>query len=244
MSADVLLDVEHLTKRFGGLTAIDDLNLSIQRNEIRSLIGPNGAGKSTFLKMVIGQLSPTEGSIRYDGEDLTRLEPHHRVRRGLGIKFQVPGIYPDLSVAENLHLPLQRTTERVAIDAEIDRLLDEFNLAGERYTTVDNLAHGQQQWLEIAMAVSLEPELLLLDEPVAGMSISEKDATRSLIQDLNQNRDITMILIEHDMDFIEKVSQGETVTVLNQGTVLTEGPFDEVQSDDRVREVYLGEANE
>lgn len=237
-----LLRTEGLTKRFGGLTAVDGVDLQIERGEIRCLIGPNGAGKSTLLKLLVGQLTPSEGSIFYDGRDITGLSQHERARTGLSMKFQVPAVYGDLSVRQNVHIPLQREVDRRRIDDAIDETLDEFGLLDAAETHAADLSHGQQQWLEIAMAAALDPDLLLLDEPAAGMSVRETEQTAEYIHQLNEERDMTLLVIEHDIDFVRAIAQ--SVTVLHQGEVFAEGPIEQIENDPAVRRIYLGEVRE
>ena len=241
-ATDALLRTEGLTKRFGGLVAVDDVNLEIERGEIRCLIGPNGAGKSTLLKLLVGQLSPSEGRIYYDGEDITDYSQHDRARTGLSMKFQVPAVYGDLSVRQNVHIPLQREVGRGRIDAAIEETLDEFGLLDAADTRAADLSHGQQQWLEIAMASALDPDLLLLDEPAAGMSVRETEKTAEYVHRLNEERDMTLLVIEHDIDFVRAIAQ--SVTVLHRGEVFAEGTIGDIENDPEVRRIYLGEVRE
>ncbi|WP_299333159.1 ABC transporter ATP-binding protein [Haloplanus sp.] len=235
-----LLRTEGLTKQFGGLMAVDDVDLRIESGDIRCLIGPNGAGKSTLLKLIVGQLEPSAGQVFYRGEDITDLSQHDRAREGLSMKFQVPAVYGDLSVRQNVHIPLQREVSRRDIDAEIDETLESFDLLDEAGTRADDLAHGQQQWLEIAMAAALDPDLLLLDEPAAGMSVQETERTAEYVHRLN-DRGVTLLVIEHDIDFVRSIAQ--SVTVLHQGEVFAEGTIDEIEDDPEVRRIYLGEGH-
>ena len=239
---DAILRTDGLTKRFGGLVAVDEVNLTVPRGGIRCLIGPNGAGKSTLLKLLVGQLTPSEGVVFYDGTDITDLSQHERVREGVSMKFQVPAVYGDLSVRQNVHIPLQREVSRQQIDAEIEETLAEFNLLDEVDTRVQDLSHGQQQWLEIAMASALDPDLLLLDEPVAGMSVQEMERTAEYVRRLNEEREMTLLVIEHNIDFVRAVAQ--SVTVLHQGSVFAEGTIEEIENDPEVRRIYLGEVRE
>lgn len=236
---DALLRTEGLTKRFGGLVAVDDVDFRIDHGEIRCLIGPNGAGKSTLLKLLVGRLDATEGRILYDGEEITDFPQHARARTGVSMKFQVPAIYGDLSVRQNVHIPLQREIDDERIDTAIDETLSEFGLLDVADKQAADLSHGQQQWLEIAMASALDPDLLLLDEPAAGMSITETERTAEFIRRLNEDRGITLLVIEHDIDFVRSIAQ--TVTVLHQGEVFAEGTIEEIEDDDDVRRIYLGE---
>jgi len=239
---DTLLRTEGLTKRFGGLVAVDDVNLDVERGEIRCLIGPNGAGKSTLLKLLVGQLTPSDGQIYYDGEDITGYSQHDRARSGLSMKFQVPAVYGDLSVRQNVHIPLQREVSRKRIDVAIEETLDEFGLLDAAETRAADLSHGQQQWLEIAMASALDPDLLLLDEPAAGMSVRETEKTAEYVHRLNEERGMTLLVIEHDIDFVRAIAQ--SVTVLHRGEVFAEGTIEDIENDPDVRRIYLGEVRE
>ena len=162
-----ILQTQGLRKYFGGLYAINGVDLAIEEGELRCLIGPNGAGKSTLFKLILGSYAPSEGTIRFRGTDITSLRPHLRVQRGMSIKFQVPGIFVELPVEQNLRIALQRVYRGAALDEELERLLDLVEVRPQREQPAGNLSHGQQQWLEIAMAVALRPALLLLDEPTA-----------------------------------------------------------------------------
>jgi branched-chain amino acid transport system ATP-binding protein len=241
-ATDALLRTEGLTKRFGGLVAVDGVDLEVERGEIRCLIGPNGAGKSTLLKLLVGQLTPSEGHIYYDGEDITGYSQHDRARSGLSMKFQVPAVYGDLSVRQNVHIPLQREVTRSRIDAAIEETLDEFGLLDAADTRAADLSHGQQQWLEIAMAAALDPDLLLLDEPAAGMSVRETEKTAEYVHRLNEERSMTLLVIEHDIDFVRSIAQ--SVTVLHRGEVFAEGTIEDIENDPEVRRIYLGEVRE
>lgn len=235
---NVILETKNLKKEFGGLVAVDGVDIQINTGEIRCLIGPNGAGKSTFLKMIVGQHSPTAGQIFFKDEDITDLRGHQRAQRGLSMKFQVPAVYGDLSVRENMHLPLQKQASRMTIETTITDILDQFGLQAEAETKANNLSHGQQQWLEIGMAAALEPDLLLLDEPAAGMSIEETKKTAKQIQMLSQ-QGITLLVIEHDIDFVRSIA--DYVTVLHQGRVFAEGAIEEIENNEEVKEIYLGQ---
>lgn len=236
--ASPLLEVRGLVKQFGGLKAIDGLDLNLAPGELRCLIGPNGAGKSTFFKLLLGLHKPTTGSIRYKGEDVTALEPFERARRGISIKFQVPGIYPDLTIRQNVRLAVQLHAPRGAIDAEIDRLLEETTLGGLAATRAGHLSHGQQQWLEVGMAIASKPDLLLLDEPTAGMSPEETAKTAEIVRGLNA-KGMAIMIIEHDMAFVRQVAR--TVTVLHYGKVFDEGSLSQIESNADVVRIYLGQ---
>lgn len=233
---DTLLATEQLTKNFGGLTAVDSVDFSVEAGEIRCLIGPNGAGKSTLLELITGQLSPSEGSIYFDGRDLTGMDPHERIDTGLSVKFQSPHVYENLTVEQNLQVPLQRTdrdAERVMAET-----LDRVSLAEKAATGASELSHGEKQRLEIGMAVTLDPTLMLLDEPVAGMSVDETADVAELIGSLHDDG-MTFLVVEHDMEFVRRIS--ERVTVLNQGSIFRQGSIEEIEADEDVRRIYLGE---
>jgi len=237
--AAYLLETRDLTKYFGGLSATNGVDIKVAPGEIRCLIGPNGAGKSTLFKLILGTYEPTAGTILFDGEDITRLRSHSRVQRGLSIKFQVPGIFHALSVEQNLRIALQRTVEYSARNAEIDRLLGLLDLAHQRSTAAGNLSHGQQQWLEIGMAIACRPKLLLLDEPTAGMSPEETFKTGELVKRLNA-QGMTVIVIEHDMTFVRQIAT--RVTVLHFGKIFDEGTLDDIVKNEDVVRIYLGKA--
>lgn len=232
-----IIRTEGLTKQFGGLTAVDDVTYQMPYGEINCLIGPNGAGKSTFFKMLAGQLRPTDGRIIFKDEDITELEPHERARRGLSIKFQDVNVYPELSVRENLRIPVQRYEQDEDIAGAIDELLALIDLEEQAASEVGQLSHGQQQWLEIAIATAIEPELLLLDEPTAGMSIEETKNTGELIQSL-ATQGMSVIVVEHDITFVEQIA--ERVTVLHNGAIFAEGTVDEIKANKDVQKIYLG----
>jgi branched-chain amino acid transport system ATP-binding protein len=230
------LATRQLTKNFGGLTAVDDVDFEVNRGEIRCLIGPNGAGKSTLLNLITGKLSPSEGDIYFDGNDLTGLDPHERIDTGLSVKFQSPHVYENLSVKRNLQVPLQRTDRNV--DRVMAETLEQIALTEQADTPAGDLSHGQQQRLEIGMAITLDPELMLLDEPVAGMSVDETADVADLITSLHDDG-MAFLVVEHDMEFVREIS--EQVTVLNQGAVFRQGPIEEIETDEAVRRIYLGE---
>jgi branched-chain amino acid transport system ATP-binding protein len=235
-SRDAILSTSQLTKKFGGLTAVDSVDFSVTEGEIRCLIGPNGAGKSTLLELITGQLSPTDGDVYFDGLDLTDLDPHERMDAGISVKFQSPHIYESLTVEQNLKVPLQRTDRDTA--TVLSDTLDQISLSEQATEPASDLSHGEKQRLEIGMAVTLDPNLMLLDEPVAGMSVDETADIADLIESLHDDG-MTFLVVEHDMEFVRKIS--EQVTVLNQGSVLRQGPIEEIENDDEVRKIYLGE---
>ena len=245
MSSPILLAIEDLTVSFDGFKAVDGLNLYVKRNEVRVVIGPNGAGKTTLLDLICGKTKASSGSIVFKDTELTKLVEHDIVKAGVGRKFQTPSIYENLSVRENLELsyPKGRTvfgslffkvTDKVM--ARVLEVAEDIFLSDRLDTSAGLLSHGQKQWLEIGMLLIQDPELLMLDEPVAGMSVSEREATAELLGRISKGRSV--IVIEHDMDFVKDIAH--RVTVLHQGKLLAEGKMDEVQKNEKVIEVYLG----
>jgi len=232
-----ILQTRGLKKYFGGLYAINGVDLAIEEGELRCLIGPNGAGKSTLFKLILGSYQPSEGAILFKGDDITTLRPHLRVQRGLSIKFQVPGIFLELPVEQNLRIALQRAHRGTALDEELERLLELIDLSHQRSELAAKLSHGQQQWLEIAMAVALPPAMLLLDEPTAGMSPEETFKTGELVKKLNASG-MTIVVIEHDMAFVRQIAR--RVTVLHFGRVFDEGNLDDIVRNEDVVRIYLG----
>ena len=234
-----LLETRNLGKRFRGLVANSGIDFTLSSGSSHCIIGPNGAGKTTFLSMISGHLVPTEGEIRYRDKDVTRRSVVYRARHGIARKFQTPSVFPELTVWQNMELPAMRVEHRrKAVDARVQRVLDRVRLWEHRQVVADHLSHGQRQWLEVGMLVAMNAQLLLLDEPAAGMTKEEKAATATLVHELVGELGLATIVIEHDMDFVRLLDT--RVTVLHMGSVLTEGVFDEVANDERVRDVYLG----
>jgi branched-chain amino acid transport system ATP-binding protein len=235
-----LLRTVALTKRFGGLMAVADVDLGVERGEIHCLIGPNGAGKSTLFKLVIGTQEPSAGRIEFDGHDITRQRPFERVKRGMSIKMQTPSVFRDLPVRQNVHIALQSHVPPARLREEEDRLLELLSLTADQSKAAGELSHGQQQWLEIGMALASKPTLLLMDEPTAGMSPDETFRTGELIQRLN-SEGMTIVVVEHDMTFIRQIAK--QVTVLHYGKVFAHGSIEEIIADPRVAEIYLGKTH-
>ena len=235
-----MLETRALNKHFGGLQVTQDVDLRLGRGELHCLIGPNGAGKSTFFHLILGEYPPSSGQILFNGADITRLPSHERVRRGMSVKFQVPGVFKALKVRQNLEIALQHHLEGASLEAEIARLLAFLNLTPDGGQSAGNLSHGQKQWLEIGMAISLKPTLLLLDEPTAGMSIEETRATGEMIKALNADG-MTILAVEHDMAFVRQVAR--RVTVLHLGRIFAQGDIDAITADERVAAIYLGEGH-
>lgn len=244
-NTDFALAVEDLTVSFDGFKAVDSLNFYVDKNELRVVIGPNGAGKTTVLDLICGKTRATEGSIKFKNHELTKLSEHQIVHAGVGRKFQTPSIYENLSVYDNLEvsypkghsvfgaLTFKRTDE---VDKRVKEIAKEIFLEDLLDTEAALLSHGQKQWLEIGMLLIQDPELLMLDEPVAGMSVKEREQTAELLNRICNGRSV--LVIEHDMDFVEKIAH--KVTVLHQGKILAEGDMKTVQNDPKVIEVYLG----
>jgi branched-chain amino acid transport system ATP-binding protein len=232
-----LLIAEGASKTFGGLAAVSDVTLEVDKGDIHCLIGPNGAGKSTFFRLIVGMYPPSSGSIHFDGFDVTRELPYERVKRGMSIKMQTPSVFKELPVRQNIHVALQHHVKAAELASEESRLLELLNLTDEATKLAGELSHGQQQWLEIGMALALRPKLLLLDEPTAGMSPEETYQTGELILGLNASG-TTMLVVEHDMTFVRQIAK--VVTVLHFGRVFAHGSIHDVISDPRVAEIYLG----
>ena len=250
--AHPLLSVEDVSKTYDGFKAISNLTFYLYEGELRTVIGPNGAGKSTFFDLITGRAKPDRGKIEFgrgaaEQNDLTRLNEYEINRLGIGRKFQTPSVYAEHTVWDNLVLSLSgprgvfaslfrrlSSTERDHLD-DILRLI---RLDAKREWKAGLLAHGEKQWLEIGMLLAQDPKVLLVDEPAAGMTDEETHRTGELLLSLAGKH--SLVVVEHDMTFVRQIARDSQVTVLHQGTVLCEGKFDEVQSNPKVREVYLG----
>lgn len=232
----VLLETRDLGMRFGGVQAVKGVNFRLVEGELRCLIGPNGAGKSTFFKLLTGQLTPTEGTVLYRGRDISGAQPHQIARMGIGIKTQVPSVFDGLTVRENIWLAANRARSARRAAELLDETLSRIAMTDAADRLVGQLAHGQRQWLELGLVLAAEPELILLDEPAAGMTHDEVARTAELIRDINRTR--SLIVVEHDMQFIRMIAS--RVTVLDQGEVLVEDSIDNILRNPRVRDVYLG----
>ena len=242
-----ILNVEDVSKSYDGFQAISDLNFYLFEGELRTVIGPNGAGKSTFFDLITGRAKPDKGRIEFFDDDLTQLNEYQINRLGIGRKFQTPSVYTNHTVWENLLLSLSGTRgvfaalfHRLSSDQgdRIDELLKLIRLDEKRNWKAGQLAHGEKQWLEIGMLLASDPKVLLIDEPAAGMTDEETHRTGELLLSLAGKH--SLVVVEHDMTFVKQIAQDTEVTVLHQGAVLFEGKFDEVQSNQEVREVYLG----
>jgi urea ABC transporter ATP-binding protein UrtD len=242
----VALEIKNLSKRFGGLQAIDHVNLTFKLWELRCLIGPNGAGKTTLFNLITGRIKPNEGRILFEGKDITRLKPHEISRLGIARKFQVPTVFDDLTILENLGIAaggrqsvrsivFSRWNETSVLN-RVREIMDMVHLSGREHQFAATLSHGEKQWLEIGMVLAYQPRIMLLDEPTAGMSPSETMETSHIIQTISQN--VTTVVIEHDIKFLREIA--ENVTVLHRGAIIAEGTFEEIENIALVREVYLG----
>jgi urea transport system ATP-binding protein len=249
MTNEKILDFQGVTVSFDGFKVLNNLDFSMNYGELRFLIGPNGAGKTTLLDIVTGKTTPSSGKIVFDHHDnIQRVVEHKRVKYGIGRKFQTPSIFASLTVYENLEAAIGFKTRTDKLlrpmpgeeKDRVDNTLEIIGLKNEVHKRAGILSHGQKQWLEIGMILIQEPKLMLLDEPVAGMSRGERDRTGELIQTIGKDRSV--LVVEHDMVFVRQFAT--TVTVLHMGQLLCEGPVEQVQNDSRVVEVYLGRGHQ
>lgn len=238
-----LLEVQGVGKTFGALRALDGVDVSVRANTFHGLIGPNGSGKSTLLKAIAGAHLADDGTITFDGSDITKMRAADRARRGLSLKFQITAVLPELSVYDNLLLSIQadepvwalvRSRSRAEAHDRVMDALERFRLADRADDLAGELSHGLQQWLEIAMALMRQPKLLLLDEPTGGMSPEERRATGELLMPIKA--DCALVIVEHDLDFIKDIC--DHLTVLDQGRVLDDGTVAEIEASPKVQEVY------
>ena len=235
MSAALLQTVD-LSIRFGGVEAVRGVNLTLAERELRCLIGPNGAGKSTLFKMLTGQLKPTAGRIVFRGRDITGDHTHLIARRGIGIKTQVPSLFDGLTVREHLWLSARRTNAAPRARQVAEEILERVGLGAVAEQVTGRLAHGQRQWVELGTVLAGNPELILLDEPAAGMTHDEVARTAELVRDINRTH--ALIVVEHDMQFVKMIAR--MVTVMHQGAVLVEDTMTRILENAAVRDVYLG----
>jgi len=243
-----MLEIKSIVKRFGGLTVLNDLSLSLERGSVNCIIGPNGCGKTTLFNLVTGRLRPDQGQILLNGRDVTGLPAWRIANLGISRKFQIPGVYPELSVVENLIVPLAASQRKSGLlgtlfSRNTDRLaslLDLCGLAHKATAKVETLAHGEKQWLEIAMLLAFDADLILLDEPTAGMSVPETQKTAELVKRLQTEFGKTVLVIEHDMSFVRALEC--RLVVMLRGKVVREGSLEEIQKDPEVVAAYLGGA--
>ena len=245
MGKETILNLKNVSVSFEGFLALNNLNLTLTKGELRAVIGPNGAGKTTFLDVITGKVKPTKGDVFFKGKSLVGKKEHKIARIGVGRKFQSPRVFENLTVQENLEISVSQYSSTIKLIAnkpsenklkEIKKLMKIVNLSSQSDIKAGSLSHGQKQWLEIAMLLGQKPALMLIDEPVAGLTDEETDLTADLLKSLSGEN--TVLVIDHDMEFIRRLESN--VTVLNQGSVLCEGSMDENQTDPKVIEVYLG----
>jgi branched-chain amino acid transport system ATP-binding protein len=242
------LSLAHVSRHFGGLKAVDEVSLTLRPGERRALIGPNGAGKTTLFNVISGELQATSGRVELFGSDVTKLPPHQRAARGIARTFQITKLFPNLTVIDNVLLAcaaldsrkfvmLRETAACGDLKDRAEALVERFGLSDYRQAWARNLSYGDQRKLEVALSMAGRPKLLLLDEPMAGLSAGESRGMQTILEALE--RDIAVLLIEHDMDIA--FAFAEHVTVLHQGRVLVDGPKDEVSANRNVQQIYLGE---
>ncbi len=241
-----MLEIRKITKRFGGITVLDGLSLSLKRGSVSCIIGPNGCGKTTLFNIITGKLRSDDGQILLNGEDVTGEPPYRIANLGVSRKFQIPGVYPELSVIENLMVPLAAAGRKSGIlstlfgrnTERLSSLLELCGLMSKATHKVETLSHGEKQWLEIAMLLAFDADLILLDEPTAGMSVPETQKTAALVRRLQSEFRKTVLVIEHDMSFVRALEC--RIVVMLRGRVVREGSLDEVQNDPEVISAYLG----
>lgn len=248
-----ILEVKNVNKRFGGLQALGDVNLSVVENSVHAIIGPNGAGKSTLLNCLIGKLIPDTGSVMFDGQSVLGRQAYEICQMGISRVFQTPEIFGELSVLENMMIPIfakrdgafqmnaiRTTTNEKEVLEQAENMLESLNMADQRHDNAAAMSRGNKRRLEIGMCLSQNPRLLLLDEPTAGMARADTNNTIDLLKQISDERDITIAIIEHDMHVV--FSLAERITVLAQGTPLVEDTPDNIKGHPKVREAYLGES--
>ena len=248
-----ILEVKNVNKRFGGLQALGDVNLSVAENSVHAIIGPNGAGKSTLLNVLIGKLIPDTGSVSFDGQSVLGRKPYEICQMGISRVFQTPEIFGDLSVLENMMIPIfakrdgafrmhaiENSSNEKTIIEQAEGMLESLNMADKRHMHAASMSRGDKRRLEIGMCLSQNPRLLLLDEPTAGMARADTNNTIDLLKQISDERDITIAIIEHDMHVVFSLAQ--RITVLAQGSPLVEDTPDNIKGHPKVREAYLGES--
>ena len=246
-----LLETDDLTKQFAGLTAVDSVNLTVEQGETRAIIGPNGAGKSTLINCITGMLEPTAGTVTFKEEDITGLDSHSVVQRGISRSFQTASIFPGMSVWDNVQIAafgaehgsfrfnfLRHRDAFPEVDDTTEEILEGVGLIEDAEVDAANLPYGDKRRLEIAIGLASEPDLMFMDEPTAGMSPEETNHTVDLLERLKEELGLTIVLVEHDMEVIFRVA--DRIAVLNRGRIIAEGPPEEVKGDPQVQEAYLG----
>ena len=250
---ETILRSKNLRKKFGEFIAVDDVNITVNEGEFRSIIGPNGAGKTTLFNLITGAMSPTKGSVYFQGTDITEKPPHERVRKGLGRSFQITNVFGGLTIRENVRLAAQSVhRDRIStreeywrgkdtfdhISAYTDNILKRIGLLNQQETVSQTLSYGNRRRLEIGLVLATDPSIVLLDEPTAGIGMEKSHETMNLIKEVLADR--TLMLIEHDIDFVMSLS--DSITVLTRGEVIAEGSPEEIKKNEDVREAYLGGA--
>lgn len=246
---DSILETKNLTIAFGGHVAVQDVTIKVEKNKLKSIIGPNGAGKTTFFNLLSGQLKPTNGKVIFKGKDITNLSPTNRTRLGIGRSFQITNVFPNLTCHENVRLAVQSEAgirynmfshfrKFKEINRKADELLKLVLLENKANELAMNLAHGEKRKLEIAMLLALNTELLLLDEPTAGMSLEEVPKILEVIQNIKEQRNRTILLIEHKIDMVLDLS--DSIMVLFNGRLLADGAPEEIMNNEQVQSAYLG----
>lgn len=233
-----LLELQGVARSFGGIIAADNVDFALEEGELHCLIGPNGAGKSTLFNLIMGLTKPQAGSIKLNGQEITRKQPYARVRFGLAMKYQTTRVFAGLTVAQNVTIA---TSGRSGDRALLDWSLRRFGLDGKRAMPASRLSYGEQHWLEMCMILGNRPKVVLMDEPTAGMTPEETRETATFLEELNE-RGVALIVIEHDMGFVRMVAR--RVTVLHQGRIFRQGSLVEIERDREVQRIYLGEAHD
>ena len=233
-----LLETHGLTRHFGGITAVDGVDFTLNDGEIRALIGPNGAGKTTFVSLVTGRVTPSNGRILFNGQDITRMSSHRRIGLGIGYTFQITSIFAELDCYQNVLIAAQRSFDGRArkLPSYVKLILEQVGLGNERHSIAGDLAYGHQRLLEIAMGIAQRPKLLILDEPTQGLAATEIKDFIYLIKGISERT--TILLIEHNMDVV--MSLADTITVLDQGAIIAEGTPQQIRENSAVQEAYLG----
>jgi branched-chain amino acid transport system ATP-binding protein len=246
-----LLQTTELVKQFGGLTAVDSVTLGVETGDAQAIIGPNGAGKTTFINCVSGMLDPTSGTVEFNGQDITGQDPHEIVQRGISKSFQTASIFPTMSVEETVQIAafgaehgsfrfnfLKKRSDYDAVHERTERMLRSVELWEDRAVRAQNLPYGDKRRLEIAIALASEPELLFMDEPTAGMSPDETRQTVDLIEELQEDLGLTIVVVEHDMEVIFRVS--DKIAVLHRGSIIANAEPEQIRGNPQVQEAYLG----